>query len=214
MCGARLPVETDRTVAQDEETTPMQLALRSHGSRAGRLIGVAAAAGAFGAAAMMSAATAPTARADDFAAVETDISGELADGQTAFGATVSDFGSGNVIGGLEAFIEGADDDTIGVPAIATVGAVDELTNEPFSLTSGFFDFNSISTDFPTSFSGALPDAEGFVTDAEICFGDVSSALSAGDYGLAATDSVLGAVYLDLAPQALLIGGAEALGFGF
>jgi hypothetical protein len=40
------------------------------------LIGVAAAAGAFGAAAMMSAATAPTARADDFTDVINAVDGD------------------------------------------------------------------------------------------------------------------------------------------
>lgn len=188
----------------------MQLALRSPGSRAGRLIGVAAAAGAFGAAAMMSAATAPTARADDSAAIEADISGTLADGQTAFGTAVTDFDSSNVIGGVEAFFEGVDDDTIGVPDIASIGGVDELTNEPFSLSSSFFDFNTL--DFPSSFSGAVTNAEGLFTEAEDAFSLASTVLSSGDYGGAATEGTLGALLLEVLPQYLLIGGLDSLGF--
>jgi len=191
----------------------MKLALRPHApmrSRAGRLIGVAAAAGAFGAAAMMSAATAPTARADDLAAIEADISGELAYGQTAFSTAMTDFGSNNDIGGLEALFNGVDDDTIGGPDIATIGGVEELTNEPFSLTGAELDFNGDI--YPTSFSGAVTEVELLFSEAESAVSDVPTALSSGDYGVAALDSLIVPLVLDVIPQYLLIGGLESLGF--
>ena len=50
----------------------------SNGSRTGVLVGLAAAAGAFGVAAMMSAATAPTARADEFSDIVNGVEAELA----------------------------------------------------------------------------------------------------------------------------------------
>src|SRR5271166_3881800 len=49
------------------------------------LVGLDAAVGAVGAAAMMSAATAPTARADDFTDILNGVEGNFAAGQTAFG---------------------------------------------------------------------------------------------------------------------------------
>jgi len=48
----------------------------SNRSRFGMLIGLAAAAGAFGVAVMMSAVTAPTARADDFSDVISAVDGD------------------------------------------------------------------------------------------------------------------------------------------
>jgi len=53
-------------------TSPMD----SNRSRFGMLIGLAAAAGAFGVAVMMSAVTAPTARADDFSDVISAVDGD------------------------------------------------------------------------------------------------------------------------------------------
>ena len=48
------------------------------------LVGLAASAGAFGAAAMMSAAAAPTAHADDITDIISAVEGDYADGQSAF----------------------------------------------------------------------------------------------------------------------------------
>jgi hypothetical protein len=61
--------------------------------RPGVLIGLAATVGTFGVAAMMSAATAPTARADDFSNIINAIDGDFTAGQADFTAAVSDFGS-------------------------------------------------------------------------------------------------------------------------
>jgi hypothetical protein len=57
------------------------------------LVGLAATAGAFGAAGMMSAATAPTARADDFSDIISAIDGDYTEGSAAFSSALSDFGS-------------------------------------------------------------------------------------------------------------------------
>ncbi len=81
-------------------------------SRSGVLVGLAAAAGAFGAAAMMSAATAPTARADDFTDIVNAAEGELAFGQTAFTTAFTDFGSSDVTDGLQALVNGSYDDLL------------------------------------------------------------------------------------------------------
>jgi hypothetical protein len=175
------------------------------------LVGLSAAAGVFGAAAMMSAASAPTARADDLAAIVSDIEGTLADGQNAFGTAVTDFGTSDVPGGLAALFDGLHDDTIGVPDIAYVGGVEELTNESFSLSSNTFDFNSLTA--PTDFSEAVYDAQFFFTEGESVLSDIPTSLSSGDYGDAAFDQVIAPAFLlDLPVQELFIGAVESLGF--
>lgn len=190
----------------------MTFARRAHApmrSRAATLIGVAAAAGAFGAAAMMSAATAPTARADDTAAIEAAISDQLGFGQTAFSNAATDFETSNYIGGVEAYFEGVDDDTIGVPDIAYVGGVDELTNESYNIANGQFDLNG--ADWPTSFSEGVTDAEQISTEAQTLFSSVPTELSSGEYGDAALYGAVGALLVDIIPQYLTIGGLESLG---
>lgn len=65
------------------------------------LVGLDAAVGAVGAAAMMSAATAPTARADDFTDILNGVEGNFAAGQTAFDNASTDFGGDDVTDGLQ-----------------------------------------------------------------------------------------------------------------
>ena len=96
-------------------------------SSAATLIGVVAAAGAFGAAAMMSAATAPTARADDFGDVITAVDGVYAVGQDDFTTAFTDFGGGDVNDGLAAFFSGVDTDLLGAPGTLELGTVQLLT---------------------------------------------------------------------------------------
>jgi uncharacterized membrane protein len=80
------------------------------------LVGLSAAAGAFAAAAMISAAVAPTARADDpYADILNDVQAELGYGQTAFSQAETDFGDGNAPGGFAQLFIGTDDDVVGVP---------------------------------------------------------------------------------------------------
>jgi hypothetical protein len=82
MRGARRWRRLDTLVSTLERLEPP---MDSNGLRAATLIGVAAAAGAFGAAALMSAATAPTARADAYSDIVADVEADLTYGQTAFG---------------------------------------------------------------------------------------------------------------------------------
>jgi hypothetical protein len=179
-----------------------------HGDKRSRgvLAGLAAAAGAFGAAAMMSAAGAPAAHADDLAAIVSDIEGNLSYGQTAIGTALTDFDSGNALGGLAAFTDAVEDDTVGVADIAYIGGVDEFTNEPFSLVDNFFDFNAF--DVPTSFTDAVNAAEQLFGEGYVYSTDISTALSSGDYGEAATYEVASPLLLfDLPLQELFLGAA-------
>jgi len=75
----------------------------SNRSRAAALTGVAAAAGAFGVAAMMSAASAPTARADDFTDVISGIDGDFTAGAGALTNAATDFSGGDFAPGWQSF---------------------------------------------------------------------------------------------------------------
>jgi hypothetical protein len=177
-------------------------------SRTGMLVGLAAAAGAFGVAAMMSAATAPTARADDFTDVINDVEGVLGYGQTAFGDASTDFGGGDVTDGLVALLNGVDDDFVGAPDDFFVGTVDAVTNEPVSVPVSFF---SLSPE--ADFSNGVSDAQFFFGLGETELTEAASALSSGDYADAAYDGANGSLYVfDVPADYLLLGAAAALGF--
>jgi len=193
----------------------MQLALRSQAairSRAAVLLALAAAAGAFGAAAMMSTATAPTARADDFSTIVADVESDLTEGQMVFSQAAVDFDDGGVISGLQGLIAGAYDDLVGVPDNLYVGTVEALTNEPV-LGPGSFDFNLLaSTPEFSDFSEAVTEAQSSFSVGAATFATAATDFSAGDYGGAAYNDALGSIYSFYAPaDYLLLGGLEALG---
>jgi hypothetical protein len=175
----------------------------SHKSRTGVFIGMAAA-GAFGAAAMMSAATAPTARADDFSDIIAAVEGDYTNGSTAFTTAETDFGSNELAPGLAAFFDGVDDESLSAPDNLLVGTVEALTNETIT--------PSISWDYgvPTSFSDALSEEQLIVTSGEGFLADASTALSSGDYGSAAYYDLIGSQDLLVGPlQELLLGVAAS-----
>jgi hypothetical protein len=177
----------------------------SNRSRAATLIGVAAAAGAFGAAAMMSAAAAPAAHADDFTEILNAVESDYASGQADFGVADTDFGSSDVSGGLAALVSGADYDSLSAPQNLLIGTVEALTNETITVP-----------DIPWSFTPVTSYAEG-VTFAEEDFSygqglisDAATAFSSGDYGQAVTLDLVGADYSTIiALQDYLLGAAAS-----
>jgi hypothetical protein len=172
------------------------------------LIGLAAAAGAFGAAAMMSAATAPTARADDYTEILNDIEGMVAAGQADFGQAATDFGSNDVTAGLTLLLDGTDNYLVGVPDDLLVGTVDVLTNDPVQLPVDAFNITP-----PTDFADALSDAQAAFTAGEADLGTGASDILSGDYGYGAYVETFGSIVAFVLPaDELLIGGVEALGF--
>ena len=74
----------------------MGAAMSTTPARSRILVGLAATAGAFGAAAIMSAATAPTARADDFSDIISAVDGDFTQGSNAFASALADFGSNDI----------------------------------------------------------------------------------------------------------------------
>ena len=187
----------------------MQLTVRHGGdtrSRAGLLIGLIAAAGAFGAAAMTSAATAPAAHADDFTDVINNVDADLTAGQAEFSTAFTDFGSSNPADGLAALLSGVDDDFIAAPDSLYIGTVELATNE--SVTGALTFGLGPVPDFTAGLSGA----EGFFTIAEGDFSAVATELAASDYGAAAFDSATGGEYLAASFDELILGLAGSLGF--
>ena len=148
----------------------------SNRSRAATLIGVAAAAGAFGVAPLISAATAPTARADEFTDVINAAVSELGDGQTAFGVAATDFASSDVAGGLAALFNGVDDDFLSAPDTLFAGTIEAITGETFDAESYYI----LSP--PADFASALSSAESSFSLGESYYAAAPGYLEAGAYG--------------------------------
>jgi hypothetical protein len=109
----------------------------SNRSRAATLIGLAAAAGAFGVAAMISTAAAPTARADDFTDVITAVEDDYADGQAALTTASTDLSSAEFAPGLAALFDGVNDDSVVAPENFLIGIGELLTNESVNVTAPY-----------------------------------------------------------------------------
>jgi hypothetical protein len=174
-------------------------------ARSRMLVGLAAAAGAFGAAAMMSAAAAPVAHADAITDIVNAVEGDYADGQTAFGAALSEFEINAFPTGLAALFDGVDDDSLAVTNNIAVGTVEALTNETQAGSLG-----PIIFDVPTSFADASSQAQTIFADGEGFLTDASTFFAAGEYGSAAYEDLTALDYLTVYPlQELLLGVAAS-----
>jgi hypothetical protein len=163
------------------------------------LVGLSAAAGVFAAAAMISAAVAPTARADDgFSAVIADIQAEGTAAATAFSTSSTDFADGDTAAGLTQLFIGLDDDVVGVPDILDVGTVGVLTDTsvPNALASDFtptatggfgFDFAT-----PTTVAESVTEAQTYYTDGTALATTIEG-LPSTDYGLTEFDNAVSAI---------------------
>ena len=171
-------------------------------SRGGLLIGLAATVGAFGAAAMMSAATAATARADAYSDIIASIEGDYAFGQSDFTTAATYLGS-NLPVGLALLLDGADEDSVAAPDNLLVGTVEALTNE--SIATDF----SVGLTVPTDFADGVTTAQSFISDGEVQLSEVASLLSAGEYGAAAYTDLIGSQELTVFPLEELLLGAVA-----
>jgi hypothetical protein len=175
----------------------------SNRSRFGMLIGLGAAAGYFGFAAMMSAASAPTARADAFSDIINAVDGDFADGQVSLNTAVTEFGSNEPLLGLASFFDTVNDDSLSAPDNLLIGTVQALTNEP---VSGDIPW-AISQ--PTDFTEGLADAEAYVTGSAPYFSAAATELASGEYGAAAFNDLIGADFLTVIPLEELFLGAAA-----
>jgi hypothetical protein len=164
-------------------------------------VGLGAAAAAFGSAAIIWAAGAPTAHADDpYADILADVQAELADGQTAFSHAATDFASGTAgeATGLTALFEGLDDDFVGVPDILHVGTVDALSNTPV-IGPSVFDFTFAT---PATFTAAVTEAQNFYTEGNNLATTIAG-LPANDFAVTALDNALSTLYQWILPDEIL-----------
>jgi hypothetical protein len=178
-------------------------------SRAGILVGLAAAVGAFGAAAMMSVSAAPIARADDYTEIVANVNSLLADGNAAFAAAETDFASSDVPAGLQYFFDGVSDDTLGVSDSASLGTLQALVGDAIEGPSNF-DFNFDTA--PANFADAVTEAQDTYQLGEAYFNDAAISLFSGDFVDAFRVAEFGSIDAFVLPgQLLLVGGVEALG---
>lgn len=181
-------------------TSPMD----SSRSRATMLIGVAAAAGAFGFAGLMSGATAPTARADDFSDVISAVDGDYSAGAGDFSTAFMDLSSNELTAGVASLFDAIDFDTLSAPDTLLVVTVEALTNEevsPPDIGWGFYP--------PSSFTQGLDGAESYFRAGQESFSEVPTALSSGDYGGAVFADLIGSEYSTIIPVELLLLGVAA-----
>jgi hypothetical protein len=178
----------------------------SYKSQRGTMVGFGAAMGAFSAAAMMSAVSAPTARADDFTDIINIVGGEFATGQSYFELGATDFGSADVPDGLAALISGVDNDVFATSDSILIGTAQALTNEPLDPVQDTFAFEVIaSPNLLTDFIGYFGMGESYLTAG-------AEALSAGAFGDGIGDVLVGSEYVSIfSAEALLVGGLVSLG---
>jgi hypothetical protein len=170
-------------------------------------VGLSAAVGAFAAAATISAATAPTARADDFSEIIADIQAEETAATTAFATASTDFADNDPGDGLTQLFIGLDDDLVGVPNDLRVGTTDALTNATV-IPAKDFEFTFAN---PVTFTAAVTEAQHFYTEGNNLATTITN-LPATDYADTALDNALSTFYQWIVPdQILLIGELESLG---
>jgi hypothetical protein len=168
------------------------------------LIGLAAAAGALGAAAMMSV-TAPTARADDFTDVINAVDGDFAQGQVYFGEAVTAFGSNADVTGLADLFNGLNEDVLGSSTNLFAGTAELLDNEVVTGPVG------LGITAPTDFASGASLAEDFYQAGLSYLTDGASAFAAGDYGYGVFDDLFGANILAALPlEEILLGSVASL----
>jgi NAD(P)-dependent dehydrogenase (short-subunit alcohol dehydrogenase family) len=149
------------------------------------LVGLSAAAGAFAAAGMVSAAVAPTARADDSSEILADVTAVETAAHADFTTAAADFATGRAgdAAGLTALFEGLDDQVFGVPDTYEVGELDALYN--------------VAVIPANTFSFTTPTLANYITEANTIYttGMTDMTSQANDFAMG--DYTDGAVFQDL-----------------
>jgi hypothetical protein len=171
------------------------------------LVGLSAAAGAFAAAAMISAAVAPTARADDFSDILANIEAEQAAAQADFSAASAEFATGTagVPAGLTDSFEGLDDDTFGVGDDLNTGLLDSVYNVP-GVPADTFEFTFAT---PANDTAAVTEAQAIYTIGNNHMTTEATDFAAGDYTDGTVYQDLGAIDFSVIPdQVQFVGAVE------
>ena len=176
------------------------------------LIGLSAVATAFGAAAMISAAGVPTARADAFSDILADVQAEQAAATAAFTTAAADFAHNDPNDGLTQLFIGLDDELVGVPNDFQVGTIDALSNVPVIPASDFEFGSTVPIATPANFTAAVAEANTFYTQG-VALATTILSLPPTDYPDIALDNALSSFYQWILPdQIQFIGELESLGF--
>jgi hypothetical protein len=169
------------------------------------LIGLATAAGAFGAAALMSGANPPTARADDFTDVINAVEVDFTIGASDFNSAYSDFAANEPSAGLASFLDGVNDDVVSPTESLLIGTAELLDNESIAPPLTW----NIAPE--ASFAGGLSQAEADFSSGVTDFSEASSLLSSAEYGDAVYYEILGADLVSLGSlDDLLLGSLGSL----
>jgi hypothetical protein len=175
--------------------TTMHTTLRSH-----IVLSLGAAAGAVALASLMSTATAPAARADDFTDVITAVEGDFTAGQDAFTVADGDFADSNLIGGLSALFIGVNDDLLSAPNDLIGGVIGLANNGPIDGPDPWTDPVA-----PTSFSDGLSEAGTYFNYGLDELQAAGTYLSDGNFDGAAIEGLFGSDWISaLAPEELLL----------
>jgi hypothetical protein len=184
----------------DKETTGMQLTFRSQATAGFALVGTAATA-----VAIMAAAFAPTARADDFSDIVTDLDAVLGAGSADLTAAAADFSAADYGDGLAATVFGLDDFLISPEEISLIGGFDALTGSPV-LPADSIEWPGPTFVAPTDLIDTLQAAYNYADYGATDLTTAVTDLFSGD----PADSLLNAV---AGVDALLIGDPEVLSVG-
>lgn len=176
--------------------------MHSTQSKSGILIALTAAAGAFGAAAMMASAASPSARADDSTLIIDAINGDYAAGQADYAKALVDFGNGAYAAGLAESFDGANEYSLAAPDNLLLGWVEVLTGDPIISTLHFDELSA-----PASFADAVSEAQILFNIGEGLLSNSAIALAAGDFAAGTYDGMIGSVDAYVLPVEELILGA-------
>jgi hypothetical protein len=164
------------------------------------LVGLTATASAFGVAAMMSAAAAPSAHADDFSDIINAVEGDFTQGNDAFSSALSDFGSNDINQGLAQILDGFDDYSLSPVYNVELGTVEALVGDTISGPASW------TLAVPTDFADGLSVAHSFFTEGEVLLADAASSLGSADYLNAASEEISGVEFVSIIPlEEVLLG---------
>jgi hypothetical protein len=169
------------------------------------LVALGAAASACTAAILMSAASAPTARADDFSDIVSDVQQLTAASQTDYTGALTAFETGTGAGyadGLEDLFAATNNGDLLVSDEILLGSVEALQNQSIDgigPLSPFVPEPDIAT--------AVADLQNTVAMGQQYLADIPTELSAGDYSFAVEDYINGSFYTLYIPGEQLLSAA-------
>jgi hypothetical protein len=174
-------------------------------SRVGRVLVLGTTAGAFGVAAMMSTAAAPTAHADDFSNVIDVVQGDLSTATNDLNSALSNIEADQLGPGFASLLDGVNTGLLSAPQNLAAGTAELLDNESISPPLAW---NLVPEG---NFAGGLAQAGIDFNEGENMLSQVVTDLSSGDYGTALYTEFSGLDLLAVAPlDDLLLGSLASL----